>query len=99
MFMPYIGKVFLVWVAILLLSRIGASLVEVMAESYFFKHVDGSDIRIISIYRLARPAGIIIGAVIGAVATSFLSFGNIFLILALVVAWGLKESLSLRDTL
>ncbi|OHA91458.1 MAG: hypothetical protein A2832_00345 [Candidatus Zambryskibacteria bacterium RIFCSPHIGHO2_01_FULL_44_22b] len=97
--MPSLGKVFLAWTAVLLVSRIGASLVEVTAESYFFKHVDESDTRLISIFRLARPAGVIGGAVLGAALLNFISFENIFYVLAVIVFFGLKESLALRDTL
>src|SRR3989344_1814842 len=96
--MPSLGKVFLAWTAVLLVSRIGASLVEVTAESYFFKHVDESDTRLISIFRLARPAGVIGGAVLGAALLHFISFENIFYVLAVIVFFGLKESLALRDT-
>jgi len=96
--MPSLGKAFLAWTAVLLISRIGASLVEVTAESYFFKHVDESDTRLISMYRLARPAGIILGAVLGVTLLNFISFETIFYALAIVVFFGLKESLVLKDT-
>ena len=97
--MPYLGPVFLIWTLVLLLSRVGASLVEVMSESYFFKHVDGQDTRLISIYRLARPVGIVIGSALGAVVLNLVSFQTIFLVLAIIALFGLKESLTLKDTL
>jgi len=97
--MPYLGPVFLIWTLVLLLSRVGASLVEVMSESYFFKHVDGRDTRLISIYRLARPVGIVIGSALGAVVLNLVSFQTIFLVLAIIALFGLKESLTLKDTL
>ena len=97
--MPVLGKTFVAWTTILLVSRIGASLVEVMTDSYFFKHVSGEDIRLISIFRLVRPAGIIAGTIIGAVAITFLPIEMMFLILIAVVFAGLKSALALRDTL
>ncbi|MBI1974606.1 MAG: MFS transporter [Candidatus Zambryskibacteria bacterium] len=97
--MPSLGKVFIAWTLALLISRIGASLVEVTAESYFFKHVNESDTRLISIFRLARPAGIIIGSGLGIASVSLFSFEKIFLLLAVAVFLGLKESLAIKDTL
>lgn len=97
--MPYLGKMFIAWTVVLLLSRVGASLIEVTTESYFFKHVDGNDTRLISIFRLARPVGIITGSAVGAVMTNLFSFEKVFLVLAVVVFLGLKEGLTLRDTL
>ena len=49
-------------------------------------------------YRLARPAGIILGAVLGVTLLNFISFETIFYALAIVVFFGLKESLVLKDT-
>jgi predicted MFS family arabinose efflux permease len=98
-FMPFIGKVFSLWMLILLLSRVGASLIEITTESYFFKQVDASDTALMSIYRLARPAGIILGSLVGALSLSLLSFDKIFFVAALVVLVGLRESLLIEDTL
>lgn len=97
--MPMLGGVFIAWTLVLLASRVGASLVEIMAESYFFKHVDAAETRLISIYRLARPFGIIVGSTVGAIALNLVSFEKIFFITAIVVIWGLKEGLLLKDTL
>ena len=96
--MPYLGSVFIFWTSVLFVSRMGASLVEITSESYFFKHVDGEDIRLISIFRLARPAGIIFGAILGVLTVNLLSFDKIFVVTAIVIFFGLKEALVLKDT-
>lgn len=96
--MPFIGKVFLTWLIILFISRVGASLVEVMTESYFFKHVGKEDTGMISIFRLMRPLGIVLGAGFGFLSLSVLTFEKTLFILAAIVLFGLKESLSLKDT-
>lgn len=96
--MPFLGKVFLGWLLILFFSRVGASLIEIMTESYFFKHVGSKDTGLISIFRLTRPVSTVLGAGFGALALSVLSFGKVFFILALVVLLGLKFGLSLKDT-
>lgn len=98
LFMPFIGKVFLVWLVILFVSRVGASLIEVMTESYFFKHVEAKDTGLISIFRLVRPISVFAGATLGLLATSLESFEKIFFVLAAVVFLGLLSVLPLRDT-
>ena len=97
--MPFIPKAFVIWMLILLLSRIGASLVEITTESYFFKKIDAKDTGILAIFRLLRPVGIIFGAGIGAASLQFFTLEKIFFILAVVVFFGMREALYLRDTL
>lgn len=96
--MPYLGKEFFAWMIVLFASRVGASFLEIMTESYFFKHVDAKEIRLISIFRLTRPVSIILAAVVGTISLSLFSFDKIFFVLAIIVFLGLKESLSLEDT-
>ncbi|MEX2013751.1 MAG: MFS transporter [Parcubacteria group bacterium] len=96
--MPFIGKIFWAWMAVLFLSRVGASLIEIMTESYFFKQIAADDTGFISIFRLTRPASVILGAAIGAVALNLVSFEKLFLVVAIIVFLGLRESLSLQDT-
>ena len=99
LFMPFIGKVFIIWMIILFASRVGASLVEVMTESYFFKHVNSDDTGLISIFRLTRPVSIIFGSMVGVLVLNLFSFEKIFFILVIVILFGLRESLHLKDTL
>ncbi|MDP2641846.1 MAG: MFS transporter [bacterium] len=96
--MPFLGKVFFVWMAILFLSRVGASFIEITTESYFFKQIDASDTGLLSIFRLARPVSIVFGAALGALSINLFSFEKIFFVLAVVVFFGLHESLYLKDT-
>lgn len=98
LFMPFIGKFFLPWLVILFISRVGAALIEIMTESYFFKHVGAEDTGLISIFRLVRPISFFVGAVLGVLALSFASFENIFFLLAGVVFIGLLSALAIRDT-
>ncbi len=99
LYMPYLGVSIGAWTLILFLSRIGASFVEITTDSYFFKHVSPSDTGFLSIFRLTRSVSLILGAVVGVVTLNLFSFEKIFFILAIAIFFGLKESLSLRDTL
>jgi MFS family permease len=96
--MPFLGKTFFLWMIVLLISRIGAALIEIMTESYFFKHISADETGLISIFRLSRAVSVVLGALVGAVALSLFSFDKIFLVLAVVVFFGLKESSHLQDT-
>ncbi|PIP56007.1 MAG: hypothetical protein CO183_00155 [Candidatus Zambryskibacteria bacterium CG_4_9_14_3_um_filter_42_9] len=99
LFMPYLEASVIFWTIVLFFSRVGAALVEITSDSYFFKHVSPYDTRLLSIFRLTRPAGIIFGAGLGALSLSFFSFDKIFFVLAIIIFFGLKESLLIRDTL
>lgn len=97
--MPFLKASFLLWTSVLLLSRIGASIIEITTESYFFKKIDGHDDALISIFRLTSPTGIIVGSTIGILATSYFAFPVLLFALSGVVLLGMRESALLRDTL
>ncbi|MDP3875308.1 MAG: MFS transporter, partial [bacterium] len=80
--MPFIGKMFWIWMLILFISRVGASLIEAMTESYFFKHITARDTGLISIFRLTRSVGFVLGITISIVTLNFFSFEKIFFVLA-----------------
>ena len=98
LFMPFLTKDFSAWLWILLLSRIGAALVEIMTESYFFKKIDAEDVGMLSIFRFVRPLGILLGTGIAIVSLHLFSFEKIFFVVAVIIFLGLKESLYLKDT-
>lgn len=86
------------WMVLMFVSRIGASLVEVTTESYFFKKVTGDQPNLISLFRLMRPLANLLGALIGSISLLFLPFNFIFLVLALVMASGVFITSFLTDT-
>jgi MFS family permease len=96
--MPFLSNNLTVWIVVLFISRVGASLVEVTTESYFFKKIKAHEIGFLSIFRLSRSVSTILGAFIGAATLYLFSFEKIFFAVAFVVLWGLYESLYLKDT-
>lgn len=90
---------FVFWTTILLLSRIGASLIEIMTEVYFFKHVDENDGSTISFFRITRPVAYIVGPFIGSLALIFIDFQMIWIILGFVVLSGIFFASKIEDTL
>jgi len=92
------APVFLTWTLVLFITRIGASLIEISSESYFFKQIDSTDTNIISFFRNARSVAYILAAIIASATLMFLDFRFIFLVLGIIVLCGLRYSLALRDT-
>ncbi|PCI20331.1 hypothetical protein COB64_02295 [Candidatus Wolfebacteria bacterium] len=88
----------LLWALILFTTRIGASMVEIMTETYFFKQVDGEDVDLISFFRNASPLAYIIAPLLATVFLLIFPFKSLFIALAIIVALGLISSLTLKDT-
>lgn len=93
------SKSFIVWTAILLVTRIGASIVEIMSETFFFKKVDGQSVSIMSMYRTTRPFAYVISPIFATALFAFhLDIKYLFVILGFIMFYGLRYSLSIDDT-
>ncbi len=96
--MPFLGSHLVVWGIVLFVSRIGASFVEITTDSYFFKQVGPHHVGLISIYRLSRPVGLILGSGLGSIASILFPQNGIFLILGVIILIGFRQAFSLIDT-
>jgi MFS family permease len=92
------SKSILVWGAILFATRIGASLIEVLRDSYFYKRIDQRDVDIIDFFRTVRPAAYIVGAIVAAPIIFFFHIKLIFIIVGVVTLTGIPVSLSLASS-
>ena len=86
------------WIALMFVNRIGASLIEVTTESYFFKHTKGTDANLISFFRLTRPLGLVLGSLVGSAALLFLPFNLIFIVFAFTLVPAMLLTSRLHDT-
>ncbi len=88
------------WATILFITRIGASSVEVMGDTYFFKKVNNLNANIISFFRISRPLAYVLGPLVMTLSLSLIGpdRGQLFLILGLIMLFGLWFSLGLKDT-
>lgn len=88
------------WAAILFITRIGASIIEVMCDTYFFKKVDSLNANVISFYRMSSPLAYIFAPLFAVIMLNFFSFDieYLFLVLGIIMLLGLKFSLALKDT-
>lgn len=71
-------------VGILFTTRIGASIVEVMTESYFFKHVHPDDVGSIGFFRNTYPFASIIASLLGAVLLQWIPLWSLFILLGIL---------------
>lgn len=52
------------WSLVLFSSRIGAAILEILRDSYFYKRIDGHDVDLINFFKTAQPVAYIFSAVI-----------------------------------
>jgi len=90
---------FIVWALLLLATRIGASTVEIMTETYFFKKADISDADVVSAYRMVEPFAYILGSAAVSLLLLVVDVRYIFLVLGVLLLHGVRISFKLRDTL
>ncbi len=88
----------LFWMILIFISRIGASLVEITTESYFFKQVNGDNSTLISHFRLMRPIANLLGALAGSITLMLLPFNLIFVVLGFILVTGVFATIKLTDT-
>lgn len=74
---------------IMFLTRVGASIIEVMTESYFFKQVQSRDVGLIGIFRNTYPFASIIATLLGTLLLQFLPLWSFFIILGSIILCGI----------
>lgn len=86
-----------VWGLILFCTRVGASMLEVLRDSYFYKKIDGHDVDLINFFRTAMPVGYILAAGSSFVLLLFFPIKIIFILVALVGLSALIPAFKLVD--
>lgn len=94
----YGGRSVAVWALLLFLSRVGASLVEVMGDTYFFKKVAANRANVISLFRATRPLAMTAAPAAATVILSAATIESIFFVLAALLMLGLAAGATLKDT-
>lgn len=88
-------KSFWIWTIVLFMTRVGASLVEITSDSYFFRQVNQERDNIISLYRVARPLSSIMAPIIATVALQFMPFEYTFIVIGSLMIIGTHYSISI----
>ena len=86
------------WAGLLFMTRLGASAVEAMTESYFYKQVGPEDAHLITFMRTLRATSYIIAPIVGYLVLSVIDFHYLFLILGIFMFTALPYSLTIKDT-
>jgi MFS family permease len=95
--MPFITEKSLVfWATILFISRIGASIVEVSTETYFFKHVKSTNAGYISLFRMTKNMAFLIVSAIAGFSIYIMGIGYSWIILALIMLVGVRYARKLN---
>ena len=89
---------FIVWTIILIITRVGASLIEISTESYFFKQIHAQNQNLISTFRTATPIGYILGSLLGSLCLLLMNEKYIFAVLGVVMLIGIKNALAIKDS-
>lgn len=88
----------IVFIAIILFfTRIGAALIEIMSDTYFFKRTSDSDTSVISAYRILFPIGYIFGPIVSVVFLHFFSYKILFIFLAILVSFGILFAKRIKE--
>jgi predicted MFS family arabinose efflux permease len=86
-----------IWAMLLFLTRVGAATIEVMIDSYFFKHIKPENEEFVSIYRSANPISYILGPLLALIVFIFIpNFNFIFPILGTLMLYGIYLSSTIR---
>ena len=91
----------LIWSLVLFSTRIGAAILEIMRDSYFYKRIDGHDIDLINFFRTAQSTAYIVSAVVAFLIFRFFPGGQpikiIFLAVAATVFLSIYPAVRLKD--
>ncbi len=88
-----------IWAFALFATRIGASFIEIMSETYFFKQIRHVDAPVISLFRFTRPLSLLIAPLLAAVTISLTGETSAFIVLGILMFFGLRFVYPLVDTL
>jgi len=88
------------WAGLLFMTRVGASFVEIMNETYFYKKVDATEASLIAFYKNMKPIAFLIAPILATIIlTSTGSYQSLFFILGVIVLSGTLFSATIKDTL
>jgi MFS family permease len=85
------------WMILLFITRIGAALLEVMRDSYFYKRIDCDDVDLIDFFRSSVAVAFIVSTAIASLLLIFFPVRSVFLLVALVVFSAILPAAMLQD--
>ena len=92
------SKIILFWAIMLFATRIGAALIEILRDSYFYKQIDGRDVDLINFFRSAMPLAYVVATGLSALLLLFFPLKSVFLVVSLVSLSALYPAFKLKDS-
>ncbi len=90
------GSVFS-WALVLFITRIGASLIEILRDSYFYKRIDCRDVDVIDFFRTSLPMAYIFATIFSSFVFLFLPIKFVFILTGIIVLSALYPAFRLTD--
>jgi MFS family permease len=87
----------LLWTALLFTTRVGAAMVEIMADTYFFKKVDATKTHFITFARMMRPFAYILSPIVATLLFTVFDMKGLYVFLGILMFYGLRYSTSIDD--
>lgn len=82
-----------IWATMLFATRVGAAIIEVMSDVYFFRHIESGNDEFVAIYRNTSSMSYVIAPFVAFVVLYFApSFNYIFLVLGIFMLYGIYLS-------
>lgn len=91
-------KSLIVWGIVLFMTRVGASAVESMTDTYLFKQIQSGDTPIIGFYRAMSPLAYMTAPIFATLLLAFTDFKNLFIGIGLSMILGFIIACTLKDT-
>lgn len=88
------------WALLLFTTRVGASIIDVVSDTYFFKHIKPENEEFVGVYRSTNPLAYILGPLAAVIIFIFApSFNFIYIILGTLMLYGvyLSSTISKSD--
>lgn len=97
--MAFIGTTsYFWWALILFVSRIGIAGLEVMKDTYFYRHIDAEQVDVISFFRTSLPVANIVVAALATGMLTFLPLESVFYLASLVLTGALFIAFRMVDS-
>lgn len=87
----------IIWSIMLFVTRIGASMIEVMRDSYFYKRIDHRDVDLINFFRTSLPVAYIFATILSSFVFIFLPVRFAFILTGVVVLSALYPAFYLKN--
>ncbi len=88
----------LVILAIITLTRVGASIVEATSEGHFFRRVSKNDDASVGIFRMTRPVAALVAPIVGSIILTVSGYGTLFILTGFIIGIvGTVAALKIKD--